>query len=126
MAWLVGGIGLALGLSVVGLYGVIAFSVSQATREIGVRMALGAARSSVSRLILQEAAGLIAAGLSVGLVCSVGAATLGRKLLFGTQAWDAGTLIGVALVLGMSAMIASWLPAHRAASVNPVDSLRAE
>ena len=89
-------------------------------------MALGAARSSVSRLILKEAARLIATGLLAGLVCSVGTAVLGRKLLFGTQAWDAGTLLGVALVLGVSAMMASWLPAHRAASVNPVDALRAE
>jgi macrolide transport system ATP-binding/permease protein len=126
-AWLVGGFaGLALVLSVVGLYGVIAYSVSQRTREIGVRMALGAARSSVSWLILKEAAKLIVTGLCAGLVCSVGAAILGKKLLFGTQAWDAGTLVGVALVLGVSAMMASWLPAHRAASVNPVDALRAE
>ena len=126
-AWLVGGFAaLALVLSVVGLYGVIAYSVSQRTREIGVRMALGAARSSVSGLILKEAARLIALGLAVGLVCSVGAAILGKKLLFGTQAWDVGTLVAVALVLGVSAMMASWLPAHRAASVNPVDALRAE
>ena len=117
---------MALVLSVVGLYGVIAYSVSQRTREIGVRMALGAARSSVSGLILKEAARLIALGLAVGLVCSVGAAILGKKLLFGTQAWDVGTLACVALVLGVSAMMASWLPAHRAASVNPVDALRAE
>jgi macrolide transport system ATP-binding/permease protein len=126
-AWLVSGFaGLALMLSVVGLYGVIAYSVSQRTREIGVRMALGAARSSVSRLILKEAARLIVTGLGAGLVCSVGAAVLSRKLLFGTQAWDVGTLVGVALVLGVSAMMASWLPALRAASVNPVDALRAE
>jgi macrolide transport system ATP-binding/permease protein len=126
-AYLVGGFaGLALVLSVVGLYGVIAYSVSQRTREIGVRMALGAARSSVSGLILKEAARLIAIGLIVGLACSVATAALGRKLLFGTQAWDVGTLAGVALVLGVSAMMASWLPARRAASVNPVEALRAE
>ena len=87
---------------------------------------MGAGRSSVSRLILKEAARLIVMGLAAGLVCSVGAAVLGKKLLFGTQAWDVGTLVGVALVLGVSAMMASWLPAHRAASVNPVDALRAE
>ena len=126
-AWLVGGFAaLALVLSVVGLYGVIAYSVSQRTREIGVRMALGAARSSVARLILKEAARLIAMGLVAGLLCSVGAAALGSKLLFATPAWDVGTLTGVAVLLGVSAMLASWLPAHRAASVNPVDALRAE
>ncbi len=126
-AWLVGGFaGLALVLSVTGLYGVIAYSVSQRTREIGVRMALGAARSSVAGLILKEAARLIAIGLAAGVACSVGAAVLARNLLFGTQAWDVPTLLAVAGVLGVSAMVASYLPARRAASVNPVEALRAE
>jgi macrolide transport system ATP-binding/permease protein len=126
-AWLVGGFaGLALVLSVVGLYGVIAYSVSQRTREIGVRMALGAERGSVYRLILKEAAWLTGAGIVAGLVCSIAAATLMRKVLFGTQAWDAPTLVGVAAVLGLFAMLASYLPARSAASVNPVDALRAE
>jgi predicted permease len=126
-AWLVGGFAaLALVLSVVGLYGVIAYSVSQRTREIGVRMALGAERSSVYRLILREAGWLTAIGIVVGLCCSVAAATLMRKLLFGTQAWDATTLAAVGLVLALSAMLASYLPARRAASVNPVEALRAE
>jgi len=126
-AWLVGGFaGLALLLSVIGLYGVIGYSVSQRTREIGVRMALGAARSAVAGLILKDAGRLVAIGVALGAVCSVGAAMLAKGLLFGTQAWDATTLVGVAVVLGVSAMVASWLPARRAASVNPVDALRAE
>jgi len=126
-AWLVGGFAvLALVLGVVGLYGVIAFSVSQRTREIGVRMALGAQRSSVYKLVLSEAGRLIGLGLVVGLAGSVGAAMLMRSLLFGVQAWDAGTLIAVSLVLGVSAMLASYFPARRAASVNPTDALRAE
>jgi len=126
-AWLVGGFaGLALLLSVVGLYGVIAYSVSQRTREIGVRMALGAQRSSLFRLVLKEAAWLVAVGIFAGLGCSVAAATLMRKLLFGTQAWDVPTLACIALVLGVSALLASYIPARRAASVNPVDALRAE
>jgi len=126
-AYLVGGFAaLALLLGVVGLYGVIAFSVSQRTREIGVRMALGAQRSSVYRLILKEAARLIALGVGVGLAGSVGAATLMGKLLFGVQAWDAETLIAVAMVLAASAMLASYIPARRAASVNPTEALRAE
>jgi macrolide transport system ATP-binding/permease protein len=126
-AWLVGGFaGLALLLSVIGLYGVIGYSVSQRTREIGVRMALGAARSAVAGLILKDAGRLVAIGVALGAVCSVGAAVLAKKLLFGTEAWDATTLVGVAVVLGVSAMVASWLPARRAASVNPVDALRAE
>jgi macrolide transport system ATP-binding/permease protein len=126
-AWLVGGFAvLALVLSVVGLYGVIAYSVGQREREIGVRMALGAQRSAVYRLILQEAGWLTAIGLSAGLACSVGAASLMREQLFGVAAWDAGTLSGVAAVLGIAAMLASYLPARRAASINPLEALRAE
>lgn len=126
-AWLVGGFAfLALLLGVVGLYGVIAYSVNQRTREIGVRMALGAQRSTVYRLILKEAGRLTAAGIVAGLLCSLTAATLMRKLLFGVQSWDLPTLVAVAVVLAVSALLASYLPARRAASVNPVDALRAE
>jgi predicted permease len=126
-AWLVGGFaGLALLLGVVGLYGVIAYSVSQRTREIGVRMALGAQQSSVYRMILKEAGWLTGAGIVAGLVCSVAVATLMRKVLFGIHTWDVSTLVGVALVLGASALLASYFPARRAASVNPVEALRAE
>ncbi len=84
----------ALVLGVVGLYGVIAYSVSQRTREIGVRMALGAQKTAVCRLILREASGLIALGVIVGLAGSVAAAVLMRKLLFGVRAWDVSTLAG--------------------------------
>jgi macrolide transport system ATP-binding/permease protein len=126
-AWLVGGFAaIALVLGVVGLYGVVAYSVSQRTREIGVRMALGAQRSSVYRLILRQAGSLTALGLAIGLLCSVGASMFIRKLLFGVQAWDVATLAGVAVLLGLASMAASFVPAHRAASVNPVDALRAE
>jgi predicted permease len=125
--WLVGGFAvIALVLGVVGLYGVISYSVSQRTREIGVRMALGAQRAAVYKLVMRQAGWLIAAGLCAGLVCAVGAAVLMRKLLFGVQAWDVPTLAGVALVLGMAAVLASFLPARRAASVNPTEALRAE
>jgi predicted permease len=125
--WLVGGFAaVALILSVVGLYGVIAYSVSQRTREIGVRMALGAQRSAVYKLVLGEAGRLIAAGVVVGLAGSVGAAMLMGKLLFGVRAWDAGTLASVAAVLGAAAMMASYFPARRAASVSPTEALRAE
>jgi macrolide transport system ATP-binding/permease protein len=126
-AWLVGGFAaLALLLGVVGLYGVIAYSVSQRTREIGVRMALGAQQSSVYRMILKEAGRLTGVGIVAGLVSSIAAATLMRKLLFGIHTWDMSTLAAVAVVLGASALLASYFPARRAASVNPVEALRAE
>ena len=126
-AWLVGGFAaMALILGVVGLYGVIAYSVNQRTREIGVRMALGAQRNSVYRLVRQQAGWLTLAGLLIGLVCSVGTSMLIRKLLFGVEAWDGMTLGGVAVLLGLASIAASFLPARRAASVNPVEALRAE
>ena len=126
-AWLVGGFAVsALLLGAIGLYGVIAYSVSQRTREIGVRMALGAQREAVYRLILGQAGFVAAVGIVVGLVCSIPAARLLRGLLFGVQSWDVPTLIGVAMVLGICALLTSYLPARRAASMNPVEALRAE
>ena len=126
-ASMVGGFAaIALVLSVVGLYGVVAYSVSQRTREIGVRMALGAPRGSVYALILKEAGWLTGIGIALGLLGSLGAAALMRKLLFGTATWDAGTLSSVALILAAAAMLASYIPAHRAAGVDPAEALRAE
>jgi ABC-type antimicrobial peptide transport system permease subunit len=123
---LVGGFAaMALLLSVVGLYGVVAYSVSQ-RREIGVRMALGAQRSAVHRLILKEAGWLTGIGIVAGVGCSVGAAALMKSLLFGVRAWDLSTLAAVAGVLGGCALLASFIPARRAARVNPVEALRAE
>jgi len=126
-AWLAGWFAaVAFILGVVGLYGVVAYSVSQRTREIGVRMALGAPRGSVYGLILKEAGWLTSIGIALGLISSLAAGTLMRKLLFGTEAWDASTLAVVAVVLGGAAMLASYIPARRAAGVNPVVALRAE
>jgi macrolide transport system ATP-binding/permease protein len=122
-AWLVVAFAaVALLLSVVGLYGVVAYPVSRRTREIGVRMALGAQPGMVYRMILNESARLIAGGL----VYAVAAATLLRGLLFGANPADPETLAAVAVVLGGAALLASYIPARRAASVNPVDALRAE
>ncbi len=126
-ACLVGGFaGLAFLLSSIGLYGVIAYSVSQRTREIGVRMALGAPRRAVYRLILVEAARLAVVGIGAGLLCSLAATMLIRKLLFDVHAWDASILVSVALVLAAASLLASYLPARRAASVNPTEALHAE
>jgi predicted permease len=126
-AWLVGSFAaMALLLGVVGLYGVIAYSVGQRTREIGVRMALGAHRDSIHRMVLREAGRLAIAGIAIGLVFSVVAGSLMRGLLFGVQAWDASVLCAVVGVLGAAVLLASYLPARRAASINPMDALRAE
>jgi macrolide transport system ATP-binding/permease protein len=126
-AWLVGGFATtALILGVVGLYGVIAYSVSQRTREIGVRMALGAQRGSVYRLVLRQAGWLTLAGLAIGLFCSLGTSILLRSLLFGVHAWDPVTFLSVAGLLGMASMAATFLPARRAASIDPVEALRAD
>jgi predicted permease len=126
-AWLVGGFAaMALVLSVIGLYGVVAYSVGQRTREIGVRIALGAQQSSVYRLILGEATWLVGMGTGLGIIGAVIAAVLMRGLLFGVQWWDPATLVATTFVLATSALVASYIPARRAASVNPIEVLRAE
>jgi predicted permease len=126
-AWLAGGFaGLALLLGVIGLYGVIAYSVSQRTREIGIRMALGAQQNSVIQLILGEAGTLAMAGIAAGLACSLLAAILMRKLLFGVRPWDLPTFAVVAVTLAFCALLASYIPARRAAKVDPMVALRYE
>jgi predicted permease len=126
-ASLVGGFAaLAWILGVVGLYGIVAYSVSQRTREIGVRVALGAQRGAIYRLVLGEAGWLTALGVALGLACAVGASALMGNLLFGVRQWDPPTLLVAAGILGLSALVASFVPARRAASINPVQALRSE
>jgi macrolide transport system ATP-binding/permease protein len=126
-AWLVGGFAaLALLLGVVGLYGVIAYSVSRRTREIGIRMALGARRGSVYQLILREAGWLAAIGITAGLAASLAATRLMGALLFDVHAWDLPTLGAAAIVLAGAALAGSLVPARRAASVDPAEALRLE
>jgi predicted permease len=126
-AWLVGGFAVvALILGVLGLYGVVAYSVSQRTREIGVRIALGAQKSSVYGMVLRQAAWLTCAGVAIGWACAIGSALLMRKLLFDVHAWDVSTLAAVALVLAAAALLAAFVPARRATRVNPMEALRTE
>ncbi len=126
-ALLVGSFALAAFLlSIIGLYGVIAYSVSRRNREIGVRMALGARRESVYRLVLSESANLALLGVCIGLAASLATANLLRGMLFGIESWDLATLGGVAVTVTVAALSASFLPAHRAAAINPVEALRAE
>jgi predicted permease len=126
-AWLIGGFaGVAFILSVIGLYGVVAYSVGQRTREIGVRMALGAQRASVYRLVMGDASRLVGLGIALGLGGAVAAASTMRRLLFGVESWDPPTLLAAATVLVAAALIASYIPARRAAAVSPIEVLRTE
>jgi len=116
----------ALLLAALGIYGVIAYAVSQRTREIGVRVALGAAPRDVLRLVVGQGVRLAAVGLGVGLLASLAATRLMRGLLFGVEPGDPLTLAAVLAVLGAVALLASYLPARRAARTDPLQALRAE
>jgi hypothetical protein len=122
----VGFAGIALLLSVIGLYGVLAFSLGRRTREIGIRMALGAQRMDVLRDILKYGLALIAPGIVLGLFTAWGASRLLQSQLFGIAATDALTYAaGVCLIL-LTATLACWLPARRATRVDPMIALRTE
>jgi predicted permease len=117
---------LALILAAVGLYGVTAYSVERRTSEIGVRMALGANRVSIIRLVLRGAFLQIVIGLAIGIPASIGCAHLIAAQLYQVKGWDPLVLGGSIVLLGVCALVASILPARRAASVNPVQALRTE
>ncbi|MGH9885284.1 MAG: FtsX-like permease family protein, partial [bacterium] len=126
-ATLFGAFGLiALLLAVVGVYGVKAYAVACRTREIGIRMALGADRGDVVRMVMREASVLLVGGVIVGLVMAVAAAKTATTLLFGLQPGDPVTLAAAAAGLGMVAMLASYLPALRASRLEPTEALREE
>jgi predicted permease len=117
---------LGLVLVAVGLYGVMAYTVEQRTHEIGVRMALGANRANVVRLVLRDAFIQIGIGLGLGIPLAIGAGRLMTLQLFGVSPWDPYTLTIAALLLCAAALLASWIPAARAASVDPMVALRTE
>jgi ABC-type antimicrobial peptide transport system permease subunit len=118
--------GLALLLACVGLYGVMSYTVAGRTREIGVRMALGAARSDVMQLILREGMLLATAGLVIGIPLSLAGSRLLHSFLFGLKATDPLSLMLVILLLGIVAALAAFIPARRAANVDPMVALRYE
>jgi predicted permease len=118
--------GVALALSAVGLYGVIAYAVSQRTHELGVRVALGATSDRISRMVISDGLLLTAIGVVIGGVGSFFAGKLVASLLFEVGAFDPVTAGGVVLVLGLVAALASWLPARRAARVDPLIAMRGD
>jgi putative ABC transport system permease protein len=118
--------GTALLLTAIGIYGVMAYSVSQRTSEIGIRMALGAGKSSIFRLVVGQAMTIVAISLVVGLVGALAATRLLNSLLFGIGASDPLTFIAIVLLVSAVAFVAAWLPARRATRVDPIIALRAE
>ena len=117
---------LALLLSLVGLYGVMSFVVTRRTREIGIRLALGATRASALRLVLRDAVTMIAAGVALALPCVAALGKLVQSQLFGVTATDPATIAAAAMVLAAGALAAAFMPAWRASNVSPTDALRLE
>jgi ABC-type antimicrobial peptide transport system permease subunit len=117
---------LALVLGVVGVYGVTSYLVAQRTREVGVRLALGARPTQVVRMVVRQGMVVAAIGLVVGLAGALVAGRLMTRLLYGVSPYDIATLVSVTTVIGVATLVANWLPALRAAHVDPLSALRSD
>jgi ABC-type antimicrobial peptide transport system permease subunit len=117
---------LALLLGTIGLYGLVAYSVSQRTQEIGIRMALGAQRSNVLQMVLAQGVRLIVPGVVIGIAAAIVVANLMRSMLFGIRSWDPAIFLTVSIVLAVVTLGASYIPARTATKVDPMVALRYE
>jgi putative ABC transport system permease protein len=116
----------ALALAIIGVHGVLSYAVAQRTREIGIRVALGADLGRIRRLVLSDGVRLSVIGVGIGLAGAFALARVMRSLLYGIGTYDPATFVGIAALLGVVSLIACWLPARQAARLDPVEALRAE
>jgi ABC-type antimicrobial peptide transport system permease subunit len=117
---------LATLLAAIGLYGVLAYTVSLRTKEIGLRMALGATSAGVQGLVMRQVAAMVLAGVTIGVVAALGLGRLAESLLFEMKGWDPVVLVSAAIGLALAALAAGLLPAFRASRVDPMQALRYE
>jgi len=118
--------GVAMLLAAIGIYGVITYTVAQRTREIGIRMALGAQRTQMLQMILRQSLTLVGIGLTIGFLMALAATRVMRTLLYGVDANDFSNYAIVVFLLGSAALLASYIPARRAMKVDPMIALRYE
>jgi ABC-type antimicrobial peptide transport system permease subunit len=116
----------ALLLAAIGIYGLMAYSVAQRTQEMGIRMALGADRDAIRKLVVWHGMRLALVGVVAGIVASFGLTRLLSAFLFGVKPWDPAVFVSAPLILTAIALVAVWLPAARASKVDPMQALRAE
>ena len=118
--------GLALLLGAIGLYGVLSYVVAARTREIGVRMALGATAGTVRRMVVSQGARVVLVGVVIGIGVALMSTRALDALLYGVKAVDPLVFVAMSLIMIAVGMVASYVPAHRASSVNPIESLRSD
>jgi ABC-type antimicrobial peptide transport system permease subunit len=116
--------GVALLLAVIGIYGVVSYSVTQRVQELGIRWALGAQRSDILRLVMGQGLGLILAGICIGMAGALALTRLLMGMLFEVNATDPGTYIGIGLMFALAGLMASYIPARRATRMDPLAALR--